>query len=267
MELLLEPLVGRSRGPQLHPRRARQLGGGLLAELAEPLRDPLERRPGSRIGVRQETQREADHDRLDSRLEQGDPGGSPERRKGEADRHSEAAGDEDRAEEGHGNEQRDDVERVGVERRDDDDGEHVVDDDHRQHERPKASRKAWPDEREQPEGEGGVGRHRDRPALGGGAPGVEREVDRDRPGRTGEPCQQGQREPAPLPELPEVELPTRLEPDHQEEDGHQPTAHPTAQVQRDPGPAQLDRELRRPERLVGGVVDVHPHQSRHCGGQ
>ena len=41
------------------------------------------------------------------------------------------------------------------------------------------SGKARPDEREQPEREGGVRRHRDSPAVRGGAAGVDGQVDRD----------------------------------------------------------------------------------------
>jgi hypothetical protein len=104
VEALLQPLVGGRCRPELHSRHVRQLGRRLLAELPEPVAHALKGRTGRRVRVGQEAQRQSDDDGLDPRLEHRHPGGGPERRKGEAGRHHEAAGDEDRSEEGNGNE-------------------------------------------------------------------------------------------------------------------------------------------------------------------
>jgi hypothetical protein len=74
---LLQPLVERRRRPELHSGRACQSRRGLLAKLSEPFARAFEIGPRSREGVDQEAHREADHDRLDARSEQGHPGGSP----------------------------------------------------------------------------------------------------------------------------------------------------------------------------------------------
>ncbi len=74
-----------------------------------------------------------------------------------------AACDKNGAEEGDGHEQRTDVERLRVDRCDDDEGNDVVDDDEREHERTQSVGKAWADERQNAERERGVGRHRDPP--------------------------------------------------------------------------------------------------------
>ena len=72
--------------------------------------------------------------------------------------------------------------------------------------------------------------------------------------------QQRQREPPPLAQLAEVELAPRLEPDDEEEERHQAAVDPLAQVERDAGVAEVDRERRRPERVVRRRVDVHPDE-------
>ena len=196
---LLEPLVWGDREPQALPRGARQLGRGLLAELAEPLGRALEVGPHRGVGERQQAHRETDDDRLHARLEQAHPGRHPEERveRGPAD----ASGPhkQHRAEDGQSSEQPRDREGRGVDRRDDDERDHVVDHGHGDHESPQAVRKARADEREQAEHEGGVGRHRDSPAVGGRAPRVEDEVDRDGDGHAADRGQQRQREAPPLP--------------------------------------------------------------------
>jgi hypothetical protein len=50
------------------------------------------------------------------------------------------------------------------------------------------------DKREQAEGEGGIGRHRDPPAMRGGPTGVEDEIDGDCHRHAANPGEQGQRE-------------------------------------------------------------------------
>ena len=72
------------------------------------------------------------------------------------------------------------------------------------------------------------------------------------------PASKRQSEPPSLPQLAEVELAPRLEPDDEEEERHQPAVHPLAQVERDAVSAELDRERRLPQRVVRRRVDVHP---------
>ena len=72
--------------------------------------------------------------------------------------------------------------------------------------------------------------------MRGRAAGVEGQVDRDRHRHAADPGQQRQREPPPLAQLAQVELPARLEPDDEEEERHQAAVHPVAQIQRDPAP-------------------------------
>ena len=92
-------------------------------------------------------------------------------------------------------------------------------------------------------------------------PALNAQVDRDRddhPGRA--PPANGQGEAPPLAQLAEVELAPRLEADDEEEERHQAAVHPVAQVERDARRRRADRERRRPERLVGRRVDVHPDE-------
>ena len=89
--------------------------------------------------------------------------------------------------------------RLGVDGGDDDEGEDVVDDDHGEDERPEAIGNAAPEERQQTQGERGVRRHRDPPALGRGVTDVEGEVDRDGRRHPADRRQQRQREPAGAP--------------------------------------------------------------------
>ena len=152
------------------------------------------------------------------------------------------------------------VERLRVDGRDDDERDDVVDDDDGEHEGTQAVGKVRPDEREQAESEGRVGRHRDSPPACRRAAGVEREVDGDGHGHAADPRQQGQGQAPPVPQLAQIELTARLEADDEEEERHQPVVHPAAQIQRDARVPEVDRQHRPPERVVGRCVDVHPDE-------
>ncbi len=158
--------------------------------------------------------------------------------------------------------ERDDRDRPAVRDRDHEQRDDVVDDGDRQEIRAQAVREARTDEREQPEGEGRVGRHRRSPAVDRVVAGVDREVDQDRHGHPAETCEKRQRDASPLAQLAEIELAPRLEPDHEEEEGHQAAVDPAAQVHRDRVPADVDRERRRPDALVRRVIDVRPDECR-----
>jgi hypothetical protein len=134
---------------------------------------------------------------------------------------------------------------------DHDEGGQVVDNREREQEHPDAGGRAWGDERHRGEREGGVGRHRSAPAVAAGPPGVEGQVDDD---RHGDPAHRGEHrdgQPAALAQLAEVELALGLESHDEEEQGHQALVDPGAQIGRDPGVTEVDRELRRPDGLVG----------------
>jgi hypothetical protein len=255
----LQPLVGRDHRPQLVARGALQLWCRLLAELPKAIAGALKIGPRCRVGVCQETHREAQNHRLHARLEQRHPGRRPEQRVDEGPTHAECAHDEDHSEHAQGGEQRRDLDLLGVDRCDDDEREDVVDHDHREDEHPQPVRKT-PHKREQAEREGRVGRHRDAPAECGRTAHVEGEVDGDRRRHPADPGKQRQGEPSSLSQLAEVELAPRLETQHEEEERHQPAVHPMTEIERDPRPAEVDRERRPPKRVVGGSVDVDPHK-------
>ncbi len=267
MKQLLQAFVDRRRRPELHSGHPCPFRGGLLAKLAEPLGCTFEVRPRSWNGVGQKAHREADHNRLHPRLEQADPGARAECQVHETHVHAEAAQDEDGSVEHEGHEQWQRMEGLGIDGRDDDEREDVVHDDHGEHERPQAIGEPRPDEREQAEREGGVGRHRDSPAVRRRMTGVEREVDGDRPRHASDSGQDRQREPSPVPQLAQVELAPRLEPDHEEEERHQPAVHPVAQIEGYAPPTELDRERRPPQRVIRGRVDVHPHERGNGGAE
>jgi hypothetical protein len=220
----------------------------------------LEIGPRRRVGVRQEAHREANDHRLHARLEQRYPGCRPEHRIDQAPTHAEGAHDEDSSEHAQGGEQRRNLDLLCIDRRDYDEREEDVYHDQREDERPQAVRKTPPHEREQAERESRVGRHRDAPAVHGRSTHVEGEVDGDCSRHPADRGQQRQREPSSLSQLAQVELAPCLEPQHEEEECHQPAVHPVAKIERDTSPAEVDRERRLPERVVGGRVDVDPHE-------
>jgi hypothetical protein len=121
MKELLQAFVGRRRRPKLHVGHARELGGRLLAELAEAFGGAFEARPRRRVGVGQQAHGETEHDRLHSRLEQRHPCAHPEHRAGKARPEAGSAHDEDGGKETDGHGQRQEAERLGVDGGDDND--------------------------------------------------------------------------------------------------------------------------------------------------
>ena len=92
VEEQLQPLVRRDCGPEPNTDRTGELRRRLLPELAEALGGALEIGPRHGIGVRQETHREPNHDRLHARLEQRDPDRRPEREVDEPTAHTDRPG-------------------------------------------------------------------------------------------------------------------------------------------------------------------------------
>ena len=77
---LLKALVRRDRRAQAGSSRLGILGGRLLAKDAEQVRRPLEVSPRGRVGDRQQAHRQTDDDRIDTGLQERDPGGATEDR-------------------------------------------------------------------------------------------------------------------------------------------------------------------------------------------
>ncbi len=151
---------------------------------------------------------------------------------------------------------------LAVDERDDDERNEVVGDDERQDEHAQPLRLARADERQGAERERGVGRHRRAPAAGVAIAGVDREVDQHGQRHAADRGEQRQRDALSLAQLAEVELPPRLEPDHEEEHDHQAVVDPVAQILGHAMAADADAQLRRPGRGVAVAVDVRPDQRR-----
>jgi hypothetical protein len=164
----------------------------------------------------------------DSRLEQRDPRSRPEHEEDEPDVEPETAERDDGEEQHRGHDQRKQLDGLGVDHRDHDERDDVVDDEGGEHERAQAIREARPDDSEHAEHERGVRRHRRPPAVRGRVARVQREVDRNGRRSSSEPGEERQCEPPALANLAQVELPSRLEPDDEEEERHQPAVHPVA---------------------------------------
>ena len=238
-------------------------GRRLLAEGARPLHHPLEVDARRRVGARDQPDREARDHRVDPGLQERDP-------HRDADDHGDPSAPlgrcepqrEQRREQRGRHRERDEVDVLRVRRGDHDQRHEVV--DHRQRQQPEAqARAARRHEREDAERERRVGRHRRAPAVRPGAARVEREIDRDRDRHAAERRQHGDGQSAPLAELPLVELPLGLEADDEEVEGHQALVDPLAQVVGDARAAEPDRQLRRPDRLVGvRPRRVRPHERR-----
>jgi hypothetical protein len=139
---------------------------------------------------------------------------------------------------------------LAVGERDHQQRDHVVDDDDRQHEAAQAVGEARPDQGEHPEGEGGVGRHRDAPPLRRPLARVEGQVDGDRHRHPAEGGEHRQGQATALAQLADVELAADLEPDDEEEERHQAVVDPLAKVLGDARVPDPDRERRRPDALV-----------------
>ena len=77
MEHLLPALVGRDRRAQARARGLLQLGAGLLAEHAEQVGGPLQVLARRRVGDGEQAHGQADHDRVDPRLQERHPRHEP----------------------------------------------------------------------------------------------------------------------------------------------------------------------------------------------
>jgi hypothetical protein len=144
------------------------------------------------------------------------------------------------------------------------DGGDVVDHGQREQERLGPGRDSGAEQGQDPDGEGGVGGHGDGPAPGRRAAGVEGQEDQGRDGRPGQGGQDGQAGPAGVAEASDGELAFDLQPDDQEEDGHQGVVDPMPHIPRQAPHGQL----LLPQALVGvGHRAVGQGQGGDGGGQ
>ena len=158
--------------------------------------------------------------------------------------------------------ERDERDLLRVGDRDDQQRDQVVDDDHREEEDAQPDRPPARDQREHAERQRGVGRHGRAPAGGALAPGVDREVDRGGGDHPAEAAEDRDGDARALAQLSDVELALGLEPDDEEEQGHQALVDPAPQVGGELVVAERDRELGLPQRRVGVGGDVRPRE-RH----
>ena len=262
MEFVLHALVGRDgRGhPPLH--RPRELRRGLLAERACQRARPLQVAALRRVGAGHQPDGEPADERVDARLQHRHPQRHRhhDRRRGAP--HGQVAQRQQQEEQRDRDHERHAGHVAGVDDRDHPERREVVEHRERQQEHAHPGGGAGGEQRQHAEREGGVGRHRRPPPVPAGAPGVEREVDRDRDQDAADGGRRREHDPPALPQLPEVELALGLEPHHQEEQRHQPLVDPVAQVERHAGAADVDRHHGRPGGLVGARREVGPQQ-RH----
>ena len=98
-------------------------------------------------------------------------------------------------------------------------------------------------------------------------PRVEREVDQHRHRHAADAGEHGQRDAPALAQLAHVELAPRLEADDEEEERHQAVVDPVAQVLGERRVAERDREVGRPERVVGRVATFAQTSAAIVGGE
>jgi len=266
VQQLLIALVGRDRRAQPGPRRLGVLRGRLLAEDAEQVGGPLEVGPRGRVGDRQQPHGQPDHDGIDPRLLQRHPRGHAQHQVDGAVVHAAEARDQDQHEDSQTDGQGDGGNRAREGDRDHHQRHQVVDHRDREDERSQAVREPAADDRQHAERECGVGRHRGAPPARDRMGRIEGEVDRDRDHHPPEPGQERQQQTTAIAQLAEVELAAGFEPDHEEEERHQPVVDPVTQVLGDPGSGDPDRERGVPDVLIGGT-DVGPDQRSERRGQ
>ena len=122
-----------------------------------------------------------------------------------------------------------------VDRRDDGERDHVVDDEHGDEEDAEPLGVERSGQGQGSERERGVGRHRRAPPVLGWLTRVDDQEQGHRDEHPGDAGGQRQHGTTPLPQLADVELPPRLETDDEEEERHQPVVHPAAESERQSG--------------------------------
>ena len=142
---------------------------------------------------------------------------------------------------------------VGVDGGDHHEADDVVDDRQGEDEAAQSLGSIPAEQGEQAEGEGGVGRHRHAPTVRRRAPGIDRQIEPDGDRHPAEPRQHRKDDPGSLPELADVEFAAGLQPDHQEEEAHQPAVDPAAQIEGYRSLTDVNGQARLPHLLVGAT--------------
>src|SRR5690606_20570791 len=138
----------------------------------------------------------------------------------------------------------------GVEQRDDGDGQDVVGDGQGQQEHPERGGAAGTDDRDQAEGERGVGADRDAPAHGAGPARVERQVDQGGADHAADGGADRDHDDAPFAQFAEGEFAGQLQADGEEEQHHQAVVDPLVQGEGEGRAADVQADRGLPEVLV-----------------
>ena len=153
------------------------------------------------------------------------------------------------------------MELVGVDEADDGHRDDVVDDGQGEEEDPQLGGDGGADDGQGAEHEGGVRADDDAPAGGGLTGRIDREVEGRRDEHPAQARDERHDEPSTLGQLAERELVPHLEPDHEEERGHQAVVDPVPQVHVESEVADPDAARGLPERRVGARPrGVRPEQ-------
>ncbi len=243
----LQPLVDRDRFAQAVRRRPGVLGVRGLPEGACQFQGVFDVAPIRTIDGNEEGDGDARQGGVHTGGEEGHP---HDDRQGRVDRAASArqiAGGID-AGQAHGrDDQREHVETVGVDERDDAERADVVDDSEREEEHAQASGNARSHERESTDEEGRVCGDDDTPRVRVAGAGGDRDEQHGGDGEARERGEDRHARPAPAGQLADRELATNLEADGEEEDRHQRVVDERMQREVDLNVAEPDRQVRLPE--------------------
>ena len=250
VQAVLEPLVRGDRTQHAASRGAGVLRGGLLAEETRDQGHLLQVLPLGGPGAHGQTHEHTGDRRVHARLRRRDPDRDREQRVERRPADPEAAEADERAEQHHRDGERREGKGLGVCEGDHDQHADVVGDHDGEDESTEPLGRPPACEREHPQRERGVRRHHHPPPVRRVGAAGEREVDRDWEQHSAHGGEQRRCRAASVPKLAHVELAAHLEPDHEEEDRHQPVVDPEVEVAFERPVAETEPELRRPERVV-----------------
>ena len=264
MQQVLEPLDDRDRLARQAGGVASRVHGRHVPEAGAYGRDRVLGK--SRLNGRQEPHGHTRQRGVDTRFMEGQPdrNAHPDVERGPPntdplqhhDEEDERDGDDERS---HG-----DTRRVG--RDEHDERAEVVGNGQGEQEEPQRRGDASTEERHDTEREGDVGGHGDAPAPRAAPACIHDEIEQGGHEHAARGSQDGQRGPPTILQLARRQLAADLQPDHEEEDGHQSLVDPESQRAVDRVPADTERQVRGPERPVARLPGrVRPHQ-RNRGG-
>jgi len=156
---------------------------------------------------------------------------------------------------------------LGVDESDHDQRDDVVDHHDGEQERPQAFGEAWTNQRQGAQGEGGVGGHRHAPPARRRVAARDHQVQGDGPDHPADAREYRGDHTRAFAQLAHVELPASLQPDHEEEQRHQPAVDPLGKGQRDPVVPDVDRQGGMPHPGIPGRIDAGPDQRGQDGYQ